>query len=246
MKRVHVIRKAAIYLRCSTEEQGESGLGLEAQEAKCRELCERKHWEVVGIHADPDISGRKPVEKRPGLTAALSTVEGQPGVILVANDLSRLARNVMMALSILDESFGRGVPFASASQADLDTSSPIGRAVLTVVAAFAQLEAEEGGKRTRAALQAAKARGVKLGSPTMIESLRPTGRLNRRGRMTYERYVDPGKLRLVQQVREHYRASDFSLAKFAEWLNQSGIASPTGKKWHERTVRVAVEMELPG
>lgn len=238
------IRYAAIYIRVSTGEQGESWLGMEAQEAKCRELCARKGWQVLNVYRDAGFSGRLPVDRRPGLMAAIAATEIGPDRILVANDLSRLARNVLMALSILDESFGRGIPFASASQADLDTSTPIGRAVLTVVGAFAQLEAEDTGKRTRAALKAAKDRGVKLGALSLIESYRPTGRLNSRQRMTFERFVDPQKVETIRTVQSMARTAA-SMEELTRSLNEVGIPSVTGKRWHPRIVKKAVDLVLP-
>jgi DNA invertase Pin-like site-specific DNA recombinase len=68
------MKNAIIYLRMSTDEQAESGLGLEAQEATARKWCEAKGRKVVAVHRDEGVSGTVPADKRSGLTSALASL----------------------------------------------------------------------------------------------------------------------------------------------------------------------------
>jgi len=144
------------YYRVSTDRQGQSGLGLEAQRAAVQQ-------HRAGVQPDAEFteveSGRK--ADRPQLEAALAYARKHKATLVVAK-LDRLARDVKLILTIVDS----GVQVKFIDLPDIDTSSPVGRLMLTVMASLAEFEAARIGERTSAALQAAKARGVVLGCPT--------------------------------------------------------------------------------
>lgn len=225
--------RAVILLRVSTQRQADSGLGLEAQEAKCRELCATRGWEILTVRVDAGISGKDGIEKRPGLRAAIADVKANPGAVVVVYSLSRLGRSQRLIWTLLDTTGDYALPLVSATE-PFDTSSPMGRAMLGMLGVWSQLEADLVSERTTAALDAAKERGTKLGAPSMIEST-DNGK----------RFVDPAKVTLVRQVKDLYASERFSHKTLAEHLNASGISSVTGKNWHARTVRIALNTNLP-
>jgi DNA invertase Pin-like site-specific DNA recombinase len=147
------------YLRVSTDKQGRSGLGLAAQ----RKALEP--YDVISEYEEVE-SGRN--NARPQLALALADAKRR-GCGLVIAKLDRLARNVHFVSGLLES----GVPIVCADMPEAD------RTMLHMMAVFAEWEARRIGERTREALAAAKARGVKLGSPRPEEGGRKTGAARR-------------------------------------------------------------------
>jgi DNA invertase Pin-like site-specific DNA recombinase len=137
------------YLRVSTAKQGASGLGLEAQREAITAYLNGGCWQLVGEHVEVE-SGKR--SDRPALTAALRQCK-LTGARLIIARLDRLSRNVAFLANLMDS----GVEFVAV---DNPTAS---RFTLHVLAAVAEHEAAMISARTKAALAAAKARGVKLG-----------------------------------------------------------------------------------
>jgi site-specific DNA recombinase len=223
---------AVVYCRVSTRKQVAVGVGREAQEARCRAHCAAHGWPVLGCFADDGISGREGLGGRPGLTAALEAVKATPGAVLVAYSLSRLARRQRLVWHLLDDREGMGVPFSSATEA-FDTASPMGRAMLGMIAVWSALESDLASERTIDALEAVRERGTKLGAPGMVECVTPEG----------TREVDPTKLEVVRHIQARYAAGGWSHRRLADTLNAEKV--PTlgprpGARWHATTVRIAL------
>jgi site-specific DNA recombinase len=224
---------AVLYCRVSTRKQAVVGAGREAQEARCRAHCAAHGWPVLGCFADDGISGREGLEGRPGLAAALEAVKATPEAVLVAYSLSRLARRQRLVWHLLDDREGLGVPFSSATEA-FDTASPMGRAMLGMIAVWSALESDLASERTIDALEAVRERGTRLGAPGMVERVGPDGL----------RTVDPAKLEVVRRIQARYAAGGWSHRRLADALNAEGV--PTlgprlGARWHATTVRIALE-----
>jgi site-specific DNA recombinase len=208
-----------IYLRVSTARQAEEGIGLDAQEARCRDHCARMGLPIVAVFRDEGLSGKDALEKRPGLTAAIEAVQANPGAVLVAYSVSRVARRQRVLWHLLDDRDGLGIPLSSATE-PFDTSTPMGRAMLGMLAVWSQLEADMVSERTRDALSELRAQGAKLGRPNMVES---------------------GAGRLVRRVQKLYGTGRFSHRSLAEYLNARGVPTATGEgKWWPKTVRTAL------
>lgn len=215
---------AVIYLRVSTARQAAEGIGLDAQEAKCRAHAERMGWSVIAAHRDEGISGRDCVERRPGLQATIETVKSHPGAVVVVYSVSRLARRQRLFWNLLDDREGYGLPVSSATEA-FDTATPTGRAMLGMIATFAQLEADMVSERTKDALAEVKAQGKKLGAPSMI---------------------DLGAVESVRLAQELYSTGKFTHRSLAEELNRQRVATAKGGgKWWPKTVRSALLATLP-
>lgn len=213
---------AVIYLRVSTARQAAEGIGLDAQEAKCRAHAERLGLPVVGVHRDEGVSGRDGVDDRPGLRAVIDTVKANPGAIVIVYSVSRLARRQRLLWNLLDDREGYGLPVSSATE-PFDTATPTGRAMLGMIATFAQLEADMVSERTRDALAEVKAQGKKLGAPSMIAL---------------------GATESVRLAKELYASGTFSHRTLAEELNRRGIPTAKGGKWWPKTVRAALLVDL--
>lgn len=153
------------YYRVSTARQGESGLGLEAQRAKVQQMAAERGAVVVAEFVEVE-SGRK--ADRPQLAAALAEARKRGAVVAVAK-IDRLARDAEFVLRLSREAERNGMGgFLFCDLPDIDATTSAGRMVLTMMASVAEFEARRISERTRDALAAAKARGVKLGG------LRPT------------------------------------------------------------------------
>src|SRR5262245_39126323 len=151
------------YLRVSTDKQGRSGLGMEAQRAAVDNYLNGGRWKLLAEYVETE-SGRR--TDRPQLAKALAHAK-VVGATLVFAKLDRLTRNVDLLRSLV------------ATDVDLVfcdlphvPAGAMGRFLLTQMASVAELEAGLIGERTKAALAAAKARGVKLGNPNGARALK--------------------------------------------------------------------------
>ena len=152
-------------MRVSTDEQAISGLGLAAQRAAIEAECARRGWTLVAVHEDPGVSGKS--MDRPGLAAALADVEQGRAAALVVSKVDRLSRSSFDFVGLL-EAAQRGRWNLVALDVNVDTTTPQGEMMASVMAIFAQLERRLIGQRTRDALAAKKAQGVRLGRPQLL------------------------------------------------------------------------------
>jgi DNA invertase Pin-like site-specific DNA recombinase len=150
--------RARGYARCSTEEQGRSGLGLEAQQAAIAAACEQRGWTLTGIEVDVISSGK---HNRPGFMRALAALDDGSADVVVSSRLDRMSRSVPEFSDLLARYPGKLVPL----DIGIDPGTIAGEFTATVVAAAAQMERRLVSARTRDALQAARERGIRLGRP---------------------------------------------------------------------------------
>lgn len=152
--------RAAVYVRVSTDAQSDEGGSLESQERACRALCEARGWEVAGVYVDAGESGGS--LERPALAELRCEIRaGRVGVVVVYA-LDRLSRSQRDTLALLDEWAEQGAGLQAASQS-FDTVSPTGRAMLGMLAVFAELQRAEIRERTRAELRRKTERGEAVG-----------------------------------------------------------------------------------
>jgi DNA invertase Pin-like site-specific DNA recombinase len=154
------------YVRVSTEEQGDSGLGLAAQRAAIRDECARRGWHLASVLED--VGSGRSLERRPGLAAALAEVEARRAAGLVVAKLDRLSRSLLDFASLMERSRSEGWALV-ALDLGVDTSTPQGELMASVLATFSQFERRLIGQRTRDALAELKASGVTLGRPREID-----------------------------------------------------------------------------
>ena len=172
--------RAAIYARVSTNGNGQSP---EMQTRELREYCNRRSWSIAGEYVDLGISGTK--EKRPELDRLMSDAHRRRFDAVIVWKFDRFARSVSHLLRALETFQALGIHFVSLSES-LDTSTPAGRMVFTVLGAVAELERSLIVERVKAGLRNAKAKGRKLGRPRMILDAPKIARLRAQGRTVRE------------------------------------------------------------
>ncbi|MGD1212147.1 MAG: recombinase family protein [Candidatus Acidiferrales bacterium] len=167
--------RVAVYARVSTIGNGQSP---EMQLRELREYCQRRGWTVASEYVDIGISGSK--EKRPELDRLMADAHRRRFDALIVWKFDRFARSVSHLLRALETFNALGVAFVSLSES-LDTSTPAGRMVFTVLGAVAELERSLIAERVRAGLRNARANGKRLGRPRKIVDAKRIGRLRAQG-----------------------------------------------------------------
>ncbi len=215
------IGKFIAYLRVSTDKQGHSGLGIEAQRKAVNDYLDGGHWQLLAEHVEIE-SGKR--SDRPQLAAALAYAKATGATIVIAK-LDRLARNVAFISNLMES----GVEFVAA---DMPMAN---RLTVHVLAAVAEHEQKMISQRTKAALAAAKARGTKLGNPNGARALRGRGNAPAVAAVKASAAAHTAQ---VLPVIETIRAEGItSLHATAAELNRRGILTARGGQWYATTVR---------
>jgi DNA invertase Pin-like site-specific DNA recombinase len=168
--------RAAIYARVSTIGQGQSP---EMQIRELREYCERRGWQIAGEYVDSGISGAK--DSRPELNRLIADAHRRRFDSVAVWRFDRFARSVSHLLRALETFNSLGVAFVSLSE-QIDTSTPTGKMIFTVLGAVAELERSLIAERVRAGLRNARSKGKRLGRPPVgldashVVQLRAQGR----------------------------------------------------------------------
>ena len=212
------------YLRVSTQKQGYSGLGLEAQ----REIIQNHLYDTTPITEFIEVeSGRK--KDRPKLKEALDLCRKTGSTLIVAK-LDRLARNVSFLSSLLESDVE--IVFCDFPQAN--------KMVLHILSAISQYEAELTASRTKSALQAKKARGCKLGNPEHL--LGKHNQAIQNSIMTCKTKADnnPNNKRAVAMLRTLVKENR-SLNEMAKILNNEGFVTSQGSKFSKSTIHKLIK-----
>ncbi len=203
--------KFVTYFRVSTQRQGASGLGLDAQREAVRQHLNGGDWSVVAEFVEIE-SGRKTDQDRPKLREALGICKREGAVLLVAK-LDRLARSVHFISGLMRA----GVRFVAVDMPEANELT------VHIMAAFAEHEAKRISQRTRDALAAARARGVVLGGAGAA-NLRPN--LERR-----QQDADAFAIKL-RGVIDGMSARGMSQRAMVSELNALGVKTSTGRDWN--------------
>lgn len=196
------------YVRVSTEEQGRSGAGLEAQRLAIAAECDRRGWTLLGILED---RGSAKNLRRPAVREALAGLKAGEADALVVAKLDRLSRSMLDFATILAASQKQGWSLV-ALDAAVDTTTPQGEAMAHMTITFAQLERRLIGERTKAAMAVKKAQGARFGRRSQI----------------------PAAVRM-RIVRE--RDGGRTLRAIAAGLNDGGVATGQGgREWYASSV----------
>lgn len=213
------------YYRVSTERQGESGLGLEAQREAVSRFLGAGRGSTFLLAEFTEVESGKRHTNRPELLRAIELSRRQKATLVIAK-LDRLARNVHFISGLMET----GVEFVAADMPQAN------RLTIHILAAFAEHEREAISQRTKGALQAARKRGTRLGNPRWSESIAQARQI---------KDPIPPAPQLVEMMRRH-RAEGMTLRAIAAQLNGLGLRTPKGSQWYAGTVRNAMSPDQQG
>ncbi len=204
------------YYRVSTDKQGRSGLGLDAQIAAVQQHTKRSGGEIAAAFQEVETGKHS---DRPQLQAALKLCRQKKAVLVIAK-LDRLSRDPDFIGSLLKAE----IDFVAC---DMPTANKL---TIRIMAAIAEHEREATSQRTKEALQAAKARGQKLGNP------RPDMAKIQSQRTQQARQFRDSVYPLIKQLRD----GGMNLRAIADHLNERGIRSQNNRLWHMEAVRLVL------
>lgn len=210
------------YLRVSTDRQGRSGLGLEAQRTAVDAFLNGGDWTLLEEYVEVE-SGKR--DDRPELVKALHHAK-VTGAKLVIAKLDRLSRDAHFLLG-LDKA---GVDFVAA---DMPHANKL---TVGIMALVAQEEREAISRRTKEALAAAKRRGVKLGNPNGAAALRRAAKGNTAAVRKVTEGAQQRALELAPVIEELHQEGITGHRAVARALNERGIKTPRGGSWHPTAV----------
>lgn len=197
------------YLRVSTEEQANSGLGIEAQREAIQRYADQHGWDIVW-YEDAGLSAKSLA--RPALQEALARLHPKKRDVdgLLVAKLDRLSRSVVDFAGVLELARARKWALV-AIDLGVDTSTPTGELVANVMMSVAQWERRVIGERTSAAMQAAKRQGKRISRDPVLPA------------------ATAAKVQAL-------RAEGLSFARIATRLNEEGVPAAMGGTWHTSTV----------
>ncbi len=212
---------AVAYYRVSTARQGKSGLGIEAQKTAVQRFAAAEGYDLIAEHIEVETGkGADALDRRPELNAALARARKVKCPVLVAK-LDRLSRDVHFISGLM----AHRVPFIVAELgADADPF------MLHLYAALAEKERALISARTKAALAAKKASGVKLGNPRAAEAAVKAHAAHRAA-------ADQFAANILPIIREIQAAGRTSLREIASSLNARGVRPARGGRWGASSVR---------
>jgi DNA invertase Pin-like site-specific DNA recombinase len=203
--------KWVAYYRVSTDRQGKSGLGLDAQRKAVADYLNGGSWTLGAEYTE--VESGKRTDNRPQLAAALATCKRLRAKLVVAK-LDRLSRNVAFISALLNS----GVEFVAADMPHAN------KMTLQVLAVFAEHERDMISARTKQALAAARERGVKLGGPNIAEAAKLGAASNRAN-------ADRFAANTLPIIHEIQASGVTTLRGIAHALNARGVRSARGTPW---------------
>lgn len=235
--------RAIGYLRVSTAEQAAHGYGLKAQERAIRELCRRRRWQLEAILSDEGESGSHGLDTRVGLSDAIARCKRGEAERLVVGKLDRLARDLLLQLTIIDGLKKHQVEVVSVEEPDFEGPDDMRDLIRNVLGAVAQYE--------RAAIRGRMMSGkaAKAAGGGYVGGQPGYGQKAQDGRLT----ADQDEARVVDLIRAQ-RAAGASYRAICAALDAAGYRPRRGERWQPAVVRrVALrggvgreEVPLPG
>jgi DNA invertase Pin-like site-specific DNA recombinase len=218
------MKSIVAYIRVSTSQQGRSGLGIEAQREALGRFAAAEGFEIVAEFLEVETGkGSDALDRRPQLAAALAKARAQRCAVAVAK-LDRLSRDVHFISGLM----AHRVPFLVA-----ELGPDVDPFVLHLYAALAEKERALIAGRTKSALAAAKAKGVRLGNPN-IEAAQG------RAVAAIKAEADRAAGNVLPIIAEMRKSGATSLRAIAHGLNARGVPTPRGGRWHAMSVRNAL------
>ena len=223
----------ALYIRVSTDKQAAEGYSLEAQREKLTAYCISQGWTATEAHIYVDAGQSAKSTDRPEFQRMIAAIAAGDVRRVVAVKLDRLSRNTRDFLGLLDYCDTHACGIVSIAES-FDTSTPVGRAVVTVLMAFAELERSQIADRMQSGRDEKARQGERNGAPT------PYG---------YKRDaagawgVHPDQAQTVRSIFTEFCAGG-SLRGVAAALNAAGVPAPKGRAWYPAQVSYILDNGL--
>jgi DNA invertase Pin-like site-specific DNA recombinase len=216
---------AISYIRVSSEEQADSGLGLEAQRQRIAAYCQMKGLRLAEVFEDPGISGGKPLASRPAGSKLLAATKKGKALVIVAK-LDRLFRSVADAANVIADFDKKGIRLVAIAE-NFDMTSPFGRAMAQMASVFAELERAMIQERTRSAMNVKRSRGERIsGHAPYGSDFGANGRL-----------VTNDREQQIITLMRRFRADGMSYRGIASRLDSEGVLPKRGRRWDHTTIR---------
>ena len=208
--------KVYLYARVSTNEQGESRNGLEAQIEGGQAIARRLGFDSLEIVEE--VQSGATITNRPLLKETLGLLKADKGSVLIVTKLDRLSRSVRDLCTLLEQSEREGWSLVI-GDLGVDTTTPSGRLQAHLLASVAEFQRRRIAENTKEGLASARARGVKLGRPVQISS------------------------EVVEQVVAMRYESRLTFREIANQLNENGVPSKSDKGWTSGSVDWVLKSE---
>jgi site-specific DNA recombinase len=219
------MNEAIGYVRVSSDEQADSGLGLQAQRQRILTFCALKTLRLADVYEDAGVSGGKPLASRPAGSRLLNAARRGKVVVVVAK-LDRLFRSVADAASVIADFDKKGIELVALAEG-FDMTNPYGRAMAQMASIFAELERAMIRERTRSAMDVKRSRGQRIsGHAPFGWDFGPDGSL-----------VANAREQMVIAWMRRLRAEGLSYRGIAARLDDEGILPKRGRRWIHTTVK---------
>ncbi|HEY77159.1 MAG TPA: recombinase family protein, partial [Thermoflexia bacterium] len=219
--------RVATYARVSTDMQAEGGKSIAAQQAEMREFAAARGWEIVAEFVDPGYSGT--TLDRPGLNALRAAAKEHAFDVLLVHELSRLSRRIFDTFRIFEELGREGIGFASVKEPNFDFSTPTGRLFLTILAALNQYYVD------MLKMHTAKAKRERAREGLYNASITPYG-YRHAGDANTPPVIVEEEAKVVREMFQRYATGRYSFFEIAEWLNDAGYRTRSGRRFSKDTV----------
>ena len=221
-------KRAALYVRVSTDEQAAEGYSLEAQKSILTDHCLAEGLDIAQVYEDDGYSGRN--ANRPAYRRMMSEIDSWD--VLVVLKMDRIHRNSRNFMSMMDELGRHGKEFVSCYEA-LDTSNALGRFVVDMIQRMAQLESEQIGERTKIGM---REKAENLGTEPVRKGTMgftpPYGYTLFDGQLK----EDPEEFTVVTDIFRSYLSGD-TMDAICYSLNSSGTLTRRGNPWNKYNLR---------
>lgn len=221
-------RRAALYVRVSTDEQAAEGYSLEAQKSILEDHCMAEGLEIAGVYEDDGYSGRN--ANRPAYRRMMSEMDSWD--VLVVLKMDRIHRNSRNFMAMMDELGRNGKEFVSCYEA-LDTSNALGRFVVDMIQRMAQLESEQIGERTKIGMrEKAENLGTEPVRKATMGFTPPFGYSLSDGQLV----EDEEELPVVRDIFQAYLSGE-TMDSICYSLNSLGRLTRRGNPWNKYNLR---------
>jgi len=216
------VRRVIGYIRVSTDMQASEGLSLDAQQSAIEQYCSLYGLKLVKVCRDV-ISGGK--DQRPGLQEALSSLE-RAGDMLVVLKFDRLSRSIRHFCELYERYFKDGTKELVAIREAIRLDSALGRALISILLVFAQMEREATGERTREAIRHIRSSGYHFGKVPYGKKAVPAPDNPRMKVLT-----DVPEEQAVIALLKAWTGQGIGITEMANRLNAEGRTPPQGERW---------------